>query len=173
MMNQSRTVGCVIFAASLVISFSPASCTAHIGQDGQDRDVKTELEREYAAIVRGFKENRPAAWIDRLAPEFQLKLFNGSVQSRKWAVDYVSANANVFRIDSLSMSIKLLIKSGPRWVATVEQLSSRTWADSTGTHRLEVGAIQLETWGKTAEGWKLFVVQEKEVLYLRRDGQSG
>lgn len=140
-MNQSCSRGAVILTTLALLSSSLASCTAHIGQGDHDQDVKTELAREYAAIVRGFRENRPAAWIDRLAPEFQLTLFNGSVQSRKWAVDFVTSNANVFRIDSLSMRIKDLTQSGSRWIATVEQLSSRTSADSTGTHRLEVGAI--------------------------------
>jgi hypothetical protein len=140
---------------------SPANAEAAVG---------TELAREYGAIVEGFKRNDPSAWIARLAPDFRLILFNGAVQSREWAVDYVRNNANVFHVDSLSMTVTSVRPEQDRWIATVRQLSSRTFSDSTGAHRLEVGAMQIEAWSRMPSGWMLRSVQEKEVLYLRRDG---
>ena len=38
-------------------------------------------------------------------------------------------------------------------------------------HQLDVGAIQRETWTKTPDGMRLKLVEEKEVLYLRKDGK--
>ena len=134
-----------------------------------EASVRIALEREYAAIVDGFLSNDPSPWIERLGPEFQLILFNGSTQSRVWAVNYVKNNANTFHVGTLTMRIKTLQPAAGRWVATVEQLSERTWSDSTGPHRLEVGAIQLETWERRDSSWQLASVQEKEILYLRRD----
>jgi hypothetical protein len=143
-----------------------------VGTTGLTPDeVRRQLNPEYASIVEGFRHNNPSPWIDRLGPEFQLTLFNGSVQSRAWAVNYVRNNAGSFQIDTLTMRIQSLEHREGTWVATVEQLSSRRYTDSTGTHRLDVGAIQLETWSRRPDGWKLVGVREKELLYLRRDGK--
>ena len=144
------------------------SCAQGFHADGES-SVRAALEREYAAIVGGLLRNDPSPWIERLGPDFRLILFNGSSQSREWAVSYVKNNANTFHVGALTMRIKTLQPAAGRWVATVEQLSSRTWSDSVGPHRLEVGAIQLETWERRDSRWQLTSVQEKEILYLRRD----
>ncbi len=137
----------------------------------REESVRQQLTAEYATIVAGFKRDDPSPWIERLAPDFHLTLFNGSVQSRDWAVNYVRENAHAFRVDSLSMRLKELRERQDVWEATVEQLSSRTFTDSSGVHRLDVGAMQLETWKRVAGRWLLAAVREKDVLYLRRDGQ--
>jgi hypothetical protein len=69
------------------------------------------------------------------------------------------------------MVIKDLQTGADSAVATVEQTSKRTFADSVGQHSLEVGAIQLESWRHRKEGWRLETVREKDVLYIRRDGK--
>jgi hypothetical protein len=153
----------------LVIALSLSLSCAQGFHAESESAVRIALEREYAAIMDGFLRNDPNPWIERLGPEFQLILFNGSTQSRDWAVSYVKNNANTFHVGTLTMRIKTLQLTAGHWVATVEQLSSRTWSDSTGPHRLEVGAIQLETWERRGSRWKLASVQEKEILYLRRD----
>lgn len=135
------------------------------------QSVRKQLEREYASIAAAFRRDDPTEWIRRLAPDFQLKLFSGMVQNREWVVGYVKNNARTFHVEQLTMTIKDL-EVGPRQtVATVEQRSSRTFKDGAGQHRLDVGAVQLETWERSAEGWKLKSVQEKELLYLLRDGK--
>jgi hypothetical protein len=156
------------YQSLLGIALLSLSCAPAL-QSETESSVRISLDREYAMIVSGFLRNDPSPWIERLGPEFKLILFNGSTQSRDWAVDYVRNNATTFRVGTLTMRIRTLQPTAGGWVATVEQLSDRTWSDSTGPHRLEVGAIQLETWERTDSRWKLASVQEKEILYLRRD----
>jgi hypothetical protein len=139
--------------------------------DAQEK-IRKELKANYAKIEKGFKKNDPAVWEGFLVPDFKLKLFNGSVQDRRWVVDYVRNNAKTFKVLKLSMVIKELKIEGDEVTAVVEQKSSRTFNDEQGkAHRLDVGALQRETWTKTPSGWKLKSVQEWKVLYLLKDGK--
>jgi hypothetical protein len=138
---------------------------------GQE-NLRKELEGNYARIVDGFKKNDPSIWEGFLAADFQLKLFNCQVQNRQWVSDYVRNNAKTFKVVKLSMRIKDLTIEGDDAVAIVEQESSRTFRDEQGEHQLDVGAIQRETWTKTLDGMRLKLVEEKEVLYLRKDGKA-
>jgi hypothetical protein len=133
--------------------------------------LRKELEAHYALIVDGFKKNDPSVWEGFLVSDFQLKLFNGQVQNRQWVSDYVRNNAKTFKVVTLSMRIKDLKIEGDDAVAIVEQESSRTFRDEQGERQLDVGAIQRETWTKTPDGMRLKLVEEKEVLYLRKDGK--
>src|SRR6266542_7060955 len=127
--------------------------------------VRKELKGNYARIVKGFKKNDPSIWEAFLTSDFKLKLFNGSVQDHKWVVDYVRNNAKTFKVLKLSMTIKELTIEGNDATAVVEQRSSRTFSDDQGkTHRLDVGALQRETWTKTPSGLKLKSVEEWKVL---------
>ncbi len=155
----------VLFIASMA-AIGCASLRTH------RETVRAQIEREYGDIVAGFKKDDPTAWIRHLAPTFQLVLFNGSVQNRDWAVSYVRNNAHSFHVVELAIAIKDLAAAADSAVATVEQTSKRTFDDTTGKHMLEIGAIQRETWrrGKNSK-WLLVKVQEKEVLYIRRDGK--
>jgi hypothetical protein len=134
--------------------------------------LRKELEANYALIVAGFKQNDPSVWEGFLTSDFQLKLFNGQVQNRQWVSDYVRNNAKTFKVVKLSMRIKELTIDGDDAVAIVEQESSRTFKDDHGEHELDVGAIQRETWKNTPDGMRLKLVEEKEVLYLRKDGKA-
>jgi hypothetical protein len=134
--------------------------------------LRKELEANYALIVDGFKKNDPSVWERFLVSGFQLKLFHGEVQNRQWVSDYVRNNAKTFKVVKLSMHIKDLTIEGDDAAAIVEQESSRTFMDEQGKeHQLDVGAMQRETWTKTPDGLRLKLVEEKEVLYLRRDGK--
>jgi len=136
------------------------------------KSVRNELKSNYARIVKGFKKNDPEVWVSYLSADFKLKLFNGSVQDRQWAVNYVRNNAKAFRIKTLRMTIKELALAGNDAVAVVEQKSSRAFKDAQSTpHRLDVAALQRETWTKTTDGWMLKSVQEWKVLYVLQDGK--
>jgi uncharacterized protein DUF4440 len=151
--------------AALFVAF--VSCAAIPRQVS----VRRQLDREYATIAAGFRRDDPSEWIRRLSPDFHLTLFNGAIQDRDWVVKYVRNNAKTFHVVELTMSIKDLTIAGNQAVATVEQKSSRTFADGSGQHRLDVGAVQLETWQRSPDGWKLKAVREKELLYVRKDGK--
>ena len=70
------------------------------------------------------------------------------------------------------MTIKELALAGNDAVAVVEQKSSRAFKDAQSTpHRLDVAALQRETWTKTTDGWMLKSVQEWKVLYVLQDGK--
>jgi len=138
--------------------------------DGE-KGVRKELEANYARIVKGFKNNDPSVWEGFLTPGFTLKLFSGSVQDRAWVSNYVRNNAKTFKVKRLSMRIKDLKVEGDDAEAVVEQKSSRTFSDEQGQHRLDVGALQRETWTRTPGGWRLKSAQEWKVLYVLRDGK--
>jgi hypothetical protein len=131
--------------------------------------IRTQLEAEYRQIVGGFKHGNPEPWIQRLSPEFQLTLFNGEKKNRQWAVDYVRNNAKTFHVRKLSMRITALETKDDDVIAVIAQKSVRTFTDEKGQqHRLEVGALQRETWERSPEGWRLQGVQEWKVLYLKK-----
>lgn len=132
--------------------------------------TRVELKVNYAEIVRGFRKNDPEVWLRFLVPDFTLKLFDGSVQDRQWVVDYVRHNATAFKVLRLSMVIEELVFDEDDVTAVVEQKSSRTFHDENAqAHRLDVGALQRETWTKTPAGWRLKCVEEWKVLYLRKE----
>jgi hypothetical protein len=137
-----------------------------------DDEVKGELQTYYNKFAEGFKRNDPGVWLSYLTSDFTLTLFNGSVQSHEWVTQYVTQNANTFTVDTLVMRVRGIERRGNQVVATVEQTSSRRFHDGSGDHRLDVGAIQLETWEKINGRWRLRAVREKDILYLRRDGKS-
>ena len=129
--------------------------------------VQKDLQFEYKEIEMGFRHDDPTPWIERLSPGFELVLFSGQHQSRQWAVDYVRNNAKTFHIVRLSMRIQRLEFGESEVTATVEQKSERTFSEDGQPHRLNVGALQRETWEPTDKGWRLKRVQEWKVLYVR------
>ena len=137
-----------------------------------DDAIKSELQTNYNKFAEGFKRNDPGVWLSYLTNDFTLTLFNGSVQSHEWVTQYVTRNANTFTVDTLVMRVRGIERHGNQVVATVEQTSSRRFHDESGDHRLDVGAIQVETWEKINGQWRLKAVREKDILYLRRDGKS-
>ena len=150
----------MVFAGALVLRAQESTRTLDT--------VKKELAREYKNIEHSFRHDNPTPWIKHLSPNFELVLFNGEHQSRQWAVDYVRNNAKTFRIRKLTMRIQNIELGDADVTAIVEQKSERTFVENGQTHRLEVGALQRETWEKTTGAWQLKRVQEWKVLYLRR-----
>lgn len=131
--------------------------------------IKRQLAAEYAQILTGFRNNDPSPWIEQLSPDFQLTLFNGQKQNREWVTDYVRNNAKTFKVLKLAMRIKDLEVREDSVTALVEQKSVRTFVDEKRQQRrLEVGALQRETWERRGDRWRLKAVQEWKVLYLRK-----
>jgi hypothetical protein len=149
----------------------PSSSTETL-PTSRDDHLRKQLEANYARIIAGFKNNDSSIWEGYLAPGFQIKLFNGQVQDRKWVTDYVRNNAKTFKVETLTMRITGLTVDGDDATALVEQLSSRTFTDEhQQPHRLDVGAIQREVWTKAIDGLRLRFVEEKELLYVKQDGK--
>jgi hypothetical protein len=145
-----------------------SSCSA-----GDTARTREELVAVYGKFRDAFMTNAPQAWIDALAPSFTLTLFDGKVMPRDWVENYVRANASQFRIRTLAMDVQSITRLADTVVAEVEQTSDRAFSDDHGvSHRLEVGALQLEAWICTGAGWRLIKVTEHKLLYLRRDGRS-
>jgi hypothetical protein len=153
----------IVLAACLMLAVAHAD---------EGTTLRNALQAEYAAIVAGFRNNDPEPWISRLTPDFELTLFSGQTQDRKWVIDYVRNNAKTFNVTSLEMTIGNIEVNDAGITAVVEQRSSRTFVDDSGVkHTLDVGAVQRETWTKTADGYRLRHVQEKDLLYLKKDGK--
>jgi hypothetical protein len=151
---------------------APPPSTAGALSTSREDELRAQLEANYARIVEGFKKNDPSVWEGFLTPDFQIKLFNGQTKDRQWVTDYVRNNARNFTVETLSIRIKGLTLEGGDAVASVEQLSSRTFTDEKRqAHRLDVGAIQREVWRRTPDGLRLKFVEEREVLYVKQDGK--
>jgi len=134
------------------------------------KTVRKQLAAEYAQIQKGFRRNDPSPWIQKLSSDFQLTLFNGEKKDREWVINYVRNNAKTFRIRRLTMTIKDLEIREDAVTAIVEQKSVRTFKDDQGQlHRLDVGALQRETWEEASAGWRLKAVQEWKILYVRKN----
>ena len=157
--------------ASLALVIQAASASAQrTCSPGDTARARAELSGEYATFRDGFMRNAPQPWIAALDSSFTLTLFSGAVMPRAWVENYVLTNATQFHIRMLEMKIQSLAVIADTATATVRQTSDRTFKDDSGaTHRLEVGARQLETWVCTAAGWRLWHVKEDSLLYVRRD----
>ena len=158
-------------ALALVVASQPGaaqgSCTP-----GDTARTREELTIIYSRFRDGFIQNAPQVWIDALDSSFTLTLFNGTIMPRDWVEGYVRSNATRFRIQTLAMVIRSLKPTADSVVALIEQTSDREFNDEQGaSHRLEVGALQIETWVCRAAGWRLAKVKEDSLLYLRRDGK--
>ena len=161
-----------VTALALIFAPHPASGQRSCSPNDTTR-TRDELVAVYGTFRDAFMKNAPQAWIDALAPSFTLTLFDGKVMPRDWVENYVRTNATQFRIRALAMVVQSITRLVDTVVATVEQTSDRESSDEYGVHhRLEVGALQLETWVCTGAGWRLATVKEHKLLYLRRDGRA-
>lgn len=157
----------IVLAVLLIAESVPVAVRAD-----SKNDTRKELKAAYVRIVDALKNNDPAVFEELLAPDFQVKLINGETHDREWILNYIQNNAKAFKVLKLSIKIKKLTVSGNEAIALIEQKSSRTLNDAEGkSHRLDVGAIQQETWVKTAEGWRLRHNVELKRLYVKQDGK--
>jgi hypothetical protein len=162
-------------SATLFALLIPSQTVAaqHTCSPSDTARARQELTARYGTFREAFMRNTPQPWIEALTPTFSLTLFDGRVMPRAWVEEYVVANASQFRIQTLEMKIQSLARRADTVVATVVQTSDRESTDRQGIrHRLEVGALQMETWVCTGAGWLLAGVKEDSLLYLRRDGRS-
>ena len=157
----------IVLAVLLIAESVPVAVRAD-----SKNDTRKELKAAYVRIVDALKNNDPAVFEELLAPDFQVKLINGETHDREWILNYIRNNAKAFKVLKLSIKIKKLTVSGNEAIALIEQKSSRTLNDAEGkSHRLDVGAIQQETWVKTAVGWRLRHNVELKRLYVKQDGK--
>ncbi len=157
----------IVLAVLLIAESVPVAVRAD-----SKNDTRKELKAAYVRIVDALKNNDPAVFEELLASDFQVKLINGETHDREWILNYIRNNAKAFNVLKLSIKIKKLTVSGNEAIALIEQKSSRTSNDAEGkSHRLDVGAIQQETWVKTAEGWRLRHNVELKRLYVKQDGK--
>jgi len=157
----------IVLAVLLIAESVPVAVRAD-----SKNDTRKELKAAYVRIADALKNNDPAVFEELLAPDFQVKLINGETHDREWILNYIRNNAKAFKVLKLSIKIKKLTVSGNEAIALIEQKSSRTFNDAEGkSHRLDVGAIQQETWVKTAEGWRLRHNVELKRLYVKQDGK--
>ena len=157
----------IVLAVLLIAESVPVGVRAD-----SKNDTRKELKAAYVRIVDALKNNDPAVFEELLAPDFQVKLINGETHDREWILNYIRNNAKAFKVLKLSIKITKLTVSGNEAIAFIEQKSSRTLNDAEGkSHRLDVGAIQQETWVKTAEGWRLRHNVELKRLYVKQDGK--
>ncbi len=157
----------VVLIALLTVGTIPSVVRAD-----NEKIIRKELKAAYVRIVDALKKNDAAVFEELLASDFQVKLLNGETHDREWILNYIRNNAKAFKVLKLSIKIKKLTINRDEAIALIEQKSSRTFNDAQGkSHRLDVGAIQQETWVKTAEGWRLKHNEELKRLYVKQDGK--
>ncbi len=157
----------VVLIALLTVGTIPSVVRAD-----NEKIIRKELKAAYIRIVDALKGNDAAVFEELLASDFQVKLLNGETHDREWILNYIRNNAKAFKVLKLSIKIKKLTINRDEAIALIEQKSSRTFNDAQGkSHRLDVGAIQQETWVKTAEGWRLKDNDELKRLSVKQDGK--
>jgi hypothetical protein len=162
-----RQQSLVVLVLTLMIAATPLTVLAK-----GKKTIRKQLEAAYVKIVDALKKSDPITFEELLAPDFQVTLIDGQTHDREWLLNYLRNNAKTFKVLKLSIEIKELTISGNEAIALIEQKSSRTFTDAEGKpHQLDVGAIQQETWVKTAEGWKLKHNEELKRLYVKQDGK--
>ena len=160
-----------LIALTLVLALQSAPAQSACSSRDTAR-TREQLTASYSGFRDGFMKNAPQVWIDALAPSFTLTLFDGKIMPRDWVEGYVRSNASQFRIEALARVVRALTPIADSVVAIIEQTSDRKFTDEQGVlHRLEVGALQRETWVCGTAGWRLAKVKEDSLLYLRRYGK--
>ena len=126
----------------------------------KSKPVRKAIEDWYARNVEGFKAKDVAAIMALRTDDFHTLTPDGKVNTRADMEAYTRQFLG--RIDhfiSLDFQIGTIEVQGNLASADVTQKTVRMQRFPDGTlHKVEAGAVQRETWKKTAEGWKMYKV---------------
>ncbi len=126
----------------------------------KSKPVRKAIEDWYARNVEGFKTKDVAAIMALRTDDFHTLTPDGKVNTRADMEAYTRQFLG--RIDhfiSLDFQIGTIEVQGNLASADVTQRTVRMQRLPDGTlHKVEAGAVQRETWKKTAEGWKMYKV---------------
>ena len=122
--------------------------------------MRKAIEDWYARNVEAFKAKDVAAVMALRTDDFHTITPDGKVNTRADMEAYTQRFLG--RIDhfiSLDFQIGTIEVQGDLASADVTQNTVRMQRFPDGTlHKVEAGAVQRETWKKTAEGWKMYRV---------------
>ena len=151
-------------------SASPASQSPGTADTSE---VRREIELWYDENNRAFRAEDVNAIMALRTQDFHTVTPEGRVQDRAAMEQYTVGFLNgIERWISLSFDIDSLELSGDLARAVVRQHLVRMALRPDGlVHHVETWATQNETWRRTADGWKLYRVDEVRDLRRLVDGQ--
>lgn len=138
----------------------------------KSKRVRKAIEAWYAQNIEAFKQKDVAAVMALRADDFHTVLPNGTKNTRADMQAYTERLLGMIeQFVSLDFQIGTIDVQGKFASADVTQKTARMQRLSDGQlHKVESGAVQRETWKKTAKGWKLYRVDNIRDAGLYIDG---
>lgn len=138
----------------------------------KSKPVREALEAWYAQNIEAFKQRDVAAVMALRTDDFHTILPNGTRNTRADMQAYTERLLGMIeQFVSLDFQIGTIDVQGKFASADVTQKTVRRQRLSDGQlHKVESGAVQRETWKKTAKGWKLYRVDNIRDTGLFIDG---
>lgn len=138
----------------------------------KSKPVRKALEAWYAQNIEAFKQKDVAAVMALRTDDFHTILPNGTKNTRTDMQAYtVRFLGMIEQWVSLDFQIATINVQGEFASADVTQKTVRMQRLADGQlHKVEAGVVQRETWKKTAEGWKLYRVDNIRDSSLFIDG---
>ena len=138
----------------------------------KSKRVRKAIEAWYAQNTEAFRRKDVAAVMALRTEDFHTVLPNGTKNTRADMQAYTERLLGMIeRFVSLEFQIGTIDVQGEFASADVTQKTVRMQRLSDGQlHKVESGAVQRETWKKTAEGWRLYRVDNIRDKGLFIDG---
>lgn len=138
----------------------------------KSKPVRKAIEAWYKQNTEAFKRKDVAAVMALRADDFHTVLPDGTKNTRADMQAYTERLlGRIEQFVSLDFQIGTIDVQGNFASADVTQKTVRMQRLSDGQlHKVESGAVQKETWKKTAEGWKLYRVDDIRDKGLLIDG---
>ena len=139
----------------------------------KSKPVRKAIEEWYARNIEGFRTKDVAAIMALRADDFHTQTPDGRVNTRADMEAYTQTFlARIDHFISLDFDIGTIEVEGDLASADVKQKTVRMQRFPDGTlHEVDSRVIQRETWKQTADGWKMYRVDNIRDGELLVDGQ--
>jgi ketosteroid isomerase-like protein len=159
----------------IALALMLAAACATASPPPAEATVRAELERAYARNEAAMMAKDVAAVMALRTEDFHAVTPDGMTHDRA-AMEGYTRNflAGVQRWIGLEENIESIVLNGDEAAATVRQHATRMHlrADNR-VHHVETWVTQRETWRRTADGWKLALVDQVRDQRRLVDGQPG
>jgi hypothetical protein len=133
---------------------------------------RSALIEAYRIQDEAIRRSDAPTFLATLAPDYEVHLRNGVKLSRAQVATAITNDmARTRSVESAKSDLDVIDIRGDTAVVTVKHQTIRTVEDAAGQpRRWESGVVHKETWIRMRDGWRIRRLEEKEQLYLRRDG---
>ena len=177
---KTRLVLALLFSLSTQYALSQASDPLYkvkskngvVRVQDKSKPVRAALDAEYAKMRQAYFDDDPEPVIATRAPDYSAMLPDGSRWTREDAIAYIRAGFDqVERTLELSFDIDSLTVQGDTAIANIHQQWKRMQDKAGKLRKVETEAFQRESWRKTPEGWRCFLVDDVRRGVWKVDGK--